>query len=126
MTNRIYNTFVCLIIIGLCLCSCNDDENPKEEYKIMTLKVAAYRDYYVVPEHNISTNILGYVVTDENNKTYVIETIKGFEDEYEEGYEFVIKVKAVNKNQGKPIQDLFGYYYYLLEILNKEKVQDAD
>lgn len=34
------------------------------------------------------------IVTDENNKTYVIETIKGFEDEYEEGYEFVIKVQS--------------------------------
>lgn len=73
-------------------------------------------------EHGITTNILGYVVTDENNKTYVIETIKGFEDEYEEGYEFVVKVKAVNKNQDEPVQDLLGYYYYLLEILNKEKV----
>lgn len=50
------------------------------------------------------------------------KTIKGFEDEYEEGYEFVVKVKAVNKNQDEPVQDLLGYYYYLLEILNKEKV----
>ena len=122
MINRIYNTFVFLIIIGLCFYSCNDDEKQKEKYKIMTLKVAAYRDYYVAPEHGITTNILGYVVTDENNKTYVIETIKGFEDEYEEGYEFVVKVKAVNKNQDEPVQDLLGYYYYLLGILNKEKV----
>ena len=103
MINRIYNTFVFLIIIGLCFYSCNDDEKQKEKYKIMTLKVAAYRDYYVAPEHGITTNILGYVVTDE-------------------GYEFVVKVKAVNKNQDEPVQDLLGYYYYLLEILNKEKV----
>ena len=90
MTNKIYNAFVLLIIIGLCFYSCNDDEKQKEEYKTMILKVAAYRDY--------------------------------FEDEYEEGYEFVIKVKAVNKNQGEPVQDLLGYYYYLLEVLSKEKV----
>lgn len=122
MINRIYNTFVFLIIIGLCFYSCNDDEKQKEEYKTMILKVAAYRDYYVAPGHGITTDILGYVVTDESNKTYVIETIKGFEDEYEEGYEFVVKVKAVNKNQDEPVQDLLGYYYYLLEILNKEKV----
>lgn len=49
MINRIYNTFVFLIIIGLCFYSCNDDEKQKEKYKIMTLKVAAYRDYYVAP-----------------------------------------------------------------------------
>ena len=61
MINRIYNTFVFLIIIGLCFYSCNDDEKQKEKYKIMTLKVAAYRDYYVAPEHGITTNILGYV-----------------------------------------------------------------
>ena len=122
MTNKIYNDFVLLIIIGLCFYSCNDDEKQKEEYKTMILKVAAYRDYYVAPGHGITTDILGYVVTDESNKTYVIETIKGFEDEYEEGYEFVIKVKAVNKNQGEPVQDLLGYYYYLLEVLSKEKV----
>lgn len=121
MTNKIYNAFVLLIIIGLCFYSCNDDEKQKEEYKTMILKVAAYRDYYVAPGHGITTDILGYVVTDESNKTYVIETIKGFEDEYEEGYEFVIKVKAVNKNQGEPVQDLLGYYY-LLEVLSKEKV----
>ena len=122
MTNKIYNAFVLLFIIGLCFYSCNDDEKQKEEYKTMILKVAAYRDYYVAPGHDITTDILGYVVTDESNKTYVIETIKGFEDEYEEGYEFVIKVKAVNKNQGEPVQDLLGYYYYLLEVLSKEKV----
>ena len=122
MTNKIYNAFVLLIIIGLCFYSCDDDEKQKEEYKTMILKVAAYRDYYVAPGHGITTDILGYVVTDESNKTYVIETIKGFEDEYEEGYEFVIKVKAVNKNQGEPVQDLLGYYYYLLEVLSKEKV----
>ena len=66
--------------------------------------------------------VLSPVVMDENNKTYVIETIKGFEDEYEEGYKFVIKVKSVNKNQGEPVQDLLGHYYYLLEVLSKEKV----
>ena len=43
MINRIYNTFVFLIIIGLCFYSCNDDEKQKEKYKIMTLKVAAYK-----------------------------------------------------------------------------------
>ena len=48
MINRIYNTFVFLIIIGLCFYSCNDDEKQKEKYKIMTLKVAAYRDYWVM------------------------------------------------------------------------------
>lgn len=68
MINRIYNTFVFLIIIGLCFYSCNDDEKQKEKYKIMTLKVAAYRDYYVAPEHGITTNILGYVVTDETTR----------------------------------------------------------
>ena len=71
MINRIYNTFVFLIIIGLCFYSCNDDEKQKEKYKIMTLKVAAYRDYYVAPEHGITTNILGYVVTDENMHTNI-------------------------------------------------------
>ena len=49
MTNKIYNAFVLLIIIGLCFYSCNDDEKQKEEYKTMILKVAAYRDYYVAP-----------------------------------------------------------------------------
>ena len=32
MINRIYNTFVFLIIIGLCFYSCNDDEKQKEKY----------------------------------------------------------------------------------------------
>ena len=38
MTNKIYNAFVLLIIIGLCFYSCNDDEKQKEEYKTMILK----------------------------------------------------------------------------------------
>ena len=64
MINRIYNTFVFLIIIGLCFYSCNDDEKQKEKYKIMTLKVAAYRDYYVAPELGVTTHLGLYIYND--------------------------------------------------------------
>ena len=37
MINRIYNTFVFLIIIGLCFYSCNDDEKQKEKYYLAYL-----------------------------------------------------------------------------------------
>lgn len=121
--NRLYWTFLLILSIGLCLYACSDNESKEEKYKIMTLKVAAYRDNFVSPEHGITTDILGFVVTDENNRTYIIETIEGFEEKYQEGYEYVIKVKAIDKNQGEPIEDVFGYYYYLLEILKKEKVE---
>ena len=59
MTNKIYNAFVLLIIIGLCFYSCNNDEKQKEEYKTMILKVAAYRDYYVAPGHGTITSCYG-------------------------------------------------------------------
>lgn len=122
--NRFCEILLLVLSVSLCLNACSDDNESKEEvYKIMTFKVAAYRDYFVAPGHGIVTDILGFVVTDENNRTYIIETIEGFEDKYQEGYEYVVKVKAVPKNQGELIEDGVGYYYYLLEIITKEKVE---
>jgi len=99
------------------LLGCNDDD---DNDKIMTLKVASQKVKYEPPFGE--SNMMGYAVTDSENNEFVIDYIYDFEDKYEEGFEYVIKVKAVEKNKGKkPVEDSIGYYYYLLEIISKEK-----
>ncbi|GAB6008403.1 hypothetical protein [Dysgonomonas reticulitermitis] len=92
----------------------------KDDYKVETLTVAAHKAEYHLPFGDAI--LMGYAVTDSENREYVIDYIEGFEDKYEEGYIFVIKVKVVEKNKNKkPVEDLFGNDYYLIEIISKEK-----
>jgi hypothetical protein len=108
--------FLFIILLSLFLVSCDKDD----DYKMMTLTVAAHKVKYEPPFGE--SNIMGYAVTDSDNRKFVIDYIHDFEDKYEEGYQYVIKVKAIEKNKGKDaIEDVFGYSYYLIEIISKEK-----
>lgn len=112
--------FLILLITTLVLCACNNSEQQEEKYKIMILKVSPHKDFFI--GGGAVTDMLGYVVTDSTNNTYVIDYIHDFADIYEIGYEYVIKVKAVDQNQsGELTMDLVGYYYYLIEVISKEK-----
>lgn len=110
------NSYLILILSIMLFCACGDNDREK----IMTLKVGPYKVKYEPPFGE--ADIMGYAVTDSENREYVIPYIHDFEDKYEEGYEYVIKVRAVEKGDSKnPIQDEFGYTYYLLEIISKDK-----
>lgn len=114
---KIFDISLVVILLSL-LISCNNDD----DYKIMTLTIAAHKVKYNPPYGE--SDIMAYAVTDSDNNEFVINYIHNFEDKYEEGYKYVIKVKAVEKNKGKkPIEDVFGYSYYLLDIISKEKVE---
>lgn len=108
--------FLFIIAISLFFIACDKDD----DYKIMTLTVAAQKVKYEPPFGE--SDIMGYSVTDSDNRKFVIDYIHDFEDKYEEGYKYIIKVKAVEKNKGKEaVEDVFGYSYYLIEIISKEK-----
>lgn len=107
--------FLGVLLFALFFMACE-----KDDYKIMILTVAPEKVEYRYP-FGEPEMVMGYAVTDSKGNKFAIDHISGFEDKYEDGYEYVIKVKAVEKDKGKePIQDLFGCYYYLVKIISKE------
>ena len=67
-----------------------------------------------------STVILLIIIC--NNNKIVINRIVDFDDIYEEGYRYVVEVKAVKKHNGKPYEDeIYTYDYYLIRVLEKLK-----
>ena len=93
---RCFEPFNYILFFFVILCtsvSCNDDEKNEEE-----------------------------IAYDVNNNKIVINRIVDFDDIYEEGYRYVVEVKAVKKHNGKPYEDeIYTYDYYLIRVLEKLK-----
>lgn len=111
--------YILIVVFCSFLLSCE-----KDEYEIMTLTVAAQKvEYNPAPFGDVT--LMGYSVTDSaDNQQFVIGHIQGFDDQYEEGYIYVIKIKRVERTykNKKPFEDqLGGSIYYLIKIISKEK-----
>ena len=105
-----------IILFSFFIISCDKDD----DYEILKLTVAAHKEKYIPPFGN--SNIMGYAVTDSDNRQFVIDYIHDFEDKYEEGFIYVIKVKAFKNGKNQTtIEDVTGHSYYLIEIISKEK-----
>lgn len=105
---------LCIVIV-----SCKDDE---ENSEILTLTISPHKEKVHNPAINM--DYYAYIAYDMENKKIVIERIIDFDDVYEEGYKYVVEVKAVKKHKGKPYEDeLYPNDYHLIRIIEKEKVQ---
>jgi hypothetical protein len=85
----------------------------------MTLKVGTQKVKYEIPFGG--STVMGYAVTDSDNNKFAINYIHDFEDKYEEGYEYVIKVKAISSKKYIG-EDVLSPSYYLIKIISKVKV----
>lgn len=118
---RCFEPFNYILFFFVILCtsvSCNDDEKNEEE--IMTLTISPHKEKIHDPVINVDYYV--YIAYDVNNNKIVIDRIVDFDDIYEEGYRYVVEVKAVKKHNGKPYEDeIYTYDYYLIRVLEKLK-----
>lgn len=111
---RIYSIF---LIIVLFLFSCSKDENVIETIIVASRKVmdiepsgASEREYFLIK-------------TNKSDKwEYLSPNIQGFN--YEEGYEYMLKVRITTINN--PQQDQYPKSYALIEIISKTKKQSEN
>ena len=97
--------------------SCNDDEDGKDKIEEVKLYVAAK----LAPHYTWVSPVLGIQIREESEakfRTIGLHDITDFE--YEEGYEYILRVKK--KTLANPPMDGTNIEYRLLEILSKEKV----
>lgn len=110
-----------LIISLIANISCSDDDNYTEEI----LTIMPYRElYHPLPFGGATAE--GYAAKNAKGESFHIGHIYGFDDQYEEGYHYTIKVKVKFVDGEDGIADaLSRYEYYLVEIINKTK-DDSD
>lgn len=106
------------LLISLCILSACDDD---DDFEIKILTISSHKElYYPAPFGD--AQIEGYSVTDADGNQFHINTIKGFDEKFREGYKYVIKTKVIYTSPSKPTQDNLGSAsYYLLEIISEEK-----
>lgn len=121
MINRLFIGYAILLSAFLFI-SCDNDHSSTDYSKILYLTISPYKG---LQENWIEVSDKdGYVFTVDGSKIKrTVESISGFDDIYEEGYKYVIKVKAepeVNTNGEFWPNPYGGYSYKLIEIISKE------
>lgn len=112
-----FNYILFFAVLFTTIISCNDDE---KDSKILTLTISPHKEKIHNPA--VNADYYAYIAYDVNKKEIVIDKIIDFDDIYEEGYKYIIEVKAIKKHKGKPYEDeLHIYDYYLIRILEKLK-----
>lgn len=111
----------CLVTMSLVFC-CNsflDNDEVKEKVEYVNLTVAP--NTILVTPMVSDGNPIDHLSVVENGESYILplKWIEGFD--YEKGYEYKIKVKKVTP--AHTIQDAPQGFYYLIEILSKNKVK---
>lgn len=121
MRQRInYLLLICTLFIFTCtFISCDDDEEC--EYVEYVWTVAPYKVDFIPPVLGKPCG-KGYQVTNEKGITFVVQTIHGFEDVYQEGYEYVIRVRYYQK---KEIWEDDIAEYYLIKVIETHEADDA-
>ena len=107
---------VVLLFLSL-LFSCSKENS----IKIEVLNVKAYKElFYPLPFGGAQD--YGYVVTDSEGNRFHISNIEGFDEQYEEGFEYMIKVFVRHISPDcKNCPDALGYdEYTLVEIISKK------
>ena len=116
---RCFEPFNYILFFFVILCtsvSCNDDEKNEEE--IMTLTISPHKEKIHDPVINVDNLYESKDGIDSDNRIAIVD----FDDIYEEGYRYVVEVKAVKKHNGKPYEDeIYTYDYYLIRVLEKLK-----
>lgn len=108
-------------LLVVLLCACNSDSAP-DEVEISYLTIAPYKGLF---ENWVGvTDREAYIVRKgDNGALQTVISIPGFDEIYEKGYEYVIKVKAepVVDTHGEYWPDAYGEKYTLLEVVSKVK-----
>ena len=107
---------VVLLFLSL-LFSCSKENS----IKIEVLNVEAYKElFYLLPFGGAQD--YGYVVTDSEGNRFHISNIEGFDEQYEEGFEYMIKVFVRHISPDcKNCPDALGYdEYTLVEIISPQ------
>jgi uncharacterized protein YaiE (UPF0345 family) len=103
--------------------SCAKDEGDRE--KIVEMTIYPETGYGTSVMSDIWTQPLIFSDNDEKQEELLIDIItKGFDFDYERGYEYKLKAKKVWMRQ--PPQDVSSVKYELIELLTKEKVITND
>lgn len=105
--------------------SCSNDDTPSQLEETVYLTIAPYKGLY---ENWLEvTDKPAYIATEDGyDVRKTIESVSGFDEIYEEGYEYVIKVrrKPMVDTGGEFWSDAFGFTYTLIEVISKEKKED--
>lgn len=114
-----YKYLLGLFVVLLCAC---DSDSASDDVKLLNLKVASYKGLY--SNWNGVSDWDAYIVwRDNSDARQTVISIPGFDEIYEKGYEYVIKVKAepAVDTGGEYWPDAYGEKYTLLEVVSKEK-----
>lgn len=110
-----------LVWLFVLLCACDSDSAP-DDIEISYLTIASYKG--LLGNWAGVSDREAYIFTEDGgNAPKTAVSISGFDEIYEKGYEYVIKVKAepVVDTGGEYWQDAYGEKYTLLEIVSKVK-----
>lgn len=111
-----------LSLLLCCFISCGDDDNVWDE----TFTIEPYKSTYhpggIRPEWEVPC----YVAYNSKNEEILIEHISGFDELYEEGIRYTLRVN-VTYHKGSQMEDDFSYYSYkLVKILKEEPVSETE
>lgn len=113
---RIIKLLTLLISLSISFSCSSDDEYTEDILTVMPYK----EEYAPLPFGGAVAE--GYVVTNQKGEQLHIGHIYGFDELYEEGYYYTIKVRIKNVDAEDNIADaLSRREYYLVEIINKIK-----
>lgn len=115
MRNIINAFFIITLLFFFIGCSSEDD---KDKVEIVSLSIASQTVTITSPLDLKETE---WIAVTESNNSYALPLnwIEGFE--YEAGFEYKLKVKKITPINS--IQDAPQSFYYLIEILSKNKVE---
>lgn len=105
-----------LVIFSLSLFSCNDDDDDE----VMNLIILPQKG---IDHHPLAGDREAYIARDETGAEFTIVNIDGFEEHYEEGYEYVIRVKVIRIKKYPPNWDEFENEYVLIKIISKKRAE---
>ena len=87
--------YVALVAVVISCIGCSGDDGYDAPYHyshVENLLVHAHKEHYYYTGTSILSTEKGYVVTDEEGRTYTIPVIEGFDGIYKEGREYLISV----------------------------------
>lgn len=109
-----------LIFAGCMIFGCDKLDDKYKSEKMITLTIASVKPVAVDDDYDWLKGLPVYIYRQESpdwQLWYSHEPIKGFDEIYREGYEYVIKVRRLTL--ANPPQDAGAYIYELKKVLSK-------
>lgn len=119
-TLELFKVVTFLFLCTICMVSCLNDDETKDEVENIIMYVSAETGEYY-PVYDLDVKKEGMKVKEKGSKDWVVlsfSEIDGFE--YERGYEYTLEVKKITL--ANPPMDGSNVKYELIKINSKEKV----